>query len=133
MKGPYLVLGSDTEVLYGGKTLGKPADPEDAYRILRSLSGKQHTVITAICMIESLSGQESSEYELSQVTFNELSDEKIWSYIQSGDPMDKAGAYGIQGPGRELIHHFEGALENIMGLPIERVKSILNKNSWKIR
>lgn len=130
---PYIVLGSDTEVIFGGKTLGKPADHEDAYRILRSLSGNQHTVITAICMIESEHGQESSDYELSQVTFKALSDEKIWSYIQSGDPMDKAGAYGIQGPGRELIDHFEGTLENIMGLPVERVKTILKKNSWKVK
>ena len=133
MKEPYLVLGSDTEVIFEGKTLGKPSDPDDAYRILRSLSGNQHTVITALCMIESLQGQESSEYELSQVIFKTLSDEKIWSYIQSGDPMDKAGAYGIQGPGRDLIDRFEGTLENIMGLPVERVKSILQKNSWKIK
>ena len=133
MKEPYLVLGSDTEVIFEGKILGKPSDPDDAYRILRSLSGNQHTVITALCMIESLHGQESSEYELSQVIFKTLSDEKIWSYIQSGDPMDKAGAYGIQGPGRELIDHFEGTLENIMGLPVERMKTILQKNSWKIK
>ncbi len=133
MNGPYIVLGSDTEVIFEGQTLGKPSDPDDAYRILRSLSGNQHTVITAICMIESLYGQESCEYELSQVVFKSLSEEKIWSYIQSGDPMDKAGAYGIQGPGRELVDHFEGTLENIMGLPIDRVKSILQKNSWKIK
>ena len=133
MKDPYLVLGSDTEVIFEGKTLGKPTDPQDAYRILRSLSGNQHTVITALCMIESLYGHESSEYELSQVTFKPLSDEKIWSYIQSGDPMDKAGAYGIQGPGRDLVDYFEGTLENIMGLPVARVQSILQKNSWTVR
>ncbi len=132
MKEPYLVLGSDTEVIFEGQTLGKPADPQDAYRILRSLSGNQHTVITAICMIESLQGHESSEYELSQVYFKPLTDEKIWSYIQSGDPMDKAGAYGIQGPGRDLVDYFEGTLENIMGLPVDRVQSILQKNFWKV-
>lgn len=132
MKEPYLVLGSDTEVIFEGQTLGKPADPQDAYRILRSLSGNRHTVITAICMIESLQGHESSEYELSQVYFKPLTDEKIWSYIQSGDPMDKAGAYGIQGPGRDLVDYFEGTLENIMGLPVDRVQSILQKNFWKV-
>ncbi len=133
MKEPYLVLGSDTEVIFGGKPLGKPVDANDAYRILRSLSGKSHTVITGICLIESQQGQESSAYELSEVTFKSLSDEKIWSYIQSGDPMDKAGAYGIQGPGRELIAHFNGTLENIMGLPIEKVVALLQKNSWIIK
>ncbi len=133
MREPYIVLGSDTEVIFGGQTLGKPLDFQDAYRILRSLSGNQHTVITAICMIESLQQDESCEYELSQVNFKTLSDEEIWSYIQSGDPMDKAGAYGIQGPGRDLVVSFDGTLENIMGLPIERVKAILQKKSWKIK
>ena len=133
MKEPYLVLGSDTEVIFGGKPLGKPTDTDDAYRILRSLSGKKHTVITGVCLLESLHGLESSDYELSEVTFKDLPDEKIWSYIQSGDPMDKAGAYGIQGPGRDLIHHFEGTLENIMGLPLKKVISMLEKNSWKIK
>ncbi len=133
MKEPYLVLGSDTEVLFEGQFLGKPAHPDDAYRILRSLSGNQHIVITALCLIESTQGQEICEYELSKVIFKKLSDEKIWSYIQSGDPMDKAGAYGIQGAGRDLIDHFEGTFENIMGLPVKRLNSILQKNSWKIK
>jgi septum formation protein len=131
-KQPFLVLGSDTEVLFDGKFLGKPSSPEDAFRILRSLSGNRHTVITAIWVIESEHGQESGDFELSEVVFKNLSDEKIWSYIQTGDPMDKAGAYGIQGPGRELIESFEGSLENIMGLPVERVKKLLSRQSWKI-
>jgi septum formation protein len=132
-KEPFLVLGSDTEVYFGGKFLGKPANPDDAFRVLRSLSGNVHTVITAIWMIESLSGQGSGDYELSKVKFKNLSDEQIWSYIQTGDPLDKAGSYGIQGPGRDLIDTFEGTLENIMGLPVHRVKALLEKNSWKVK
>lgn len=132
-KEPFLVLGSDTEVYFGGKFLGKPANPEDAFRILRSLSGNEHLVITAIWMIESLSGQESGDFETSRVWFKNLTDQQIWSYIQTGDPLDKAGSYGIQGPGRELIDRFDGTLENIMGLPVERVKALLKKKLWEIK
>ncbi len=130
---PFLVLGSDTEVFFGGKFLGKPKNEEDAYRILKSLSGNEHLVITAVWMIESVSNREMGDYETSRVWFKKLSDEQIWSYIQTGDPMDKAGAYGIQGPGRELIEKFDGTLENIMGLPVHRVQNLLKKNSWVVK
>jgi septum formation protein len=132
-KEPFIVLGSDTEVYFGGRFLGKPKDQDDAFRILKSLSGNEHLVITAIWMVESVSNRESGEYETSRVWFKQLSDEQIWTYIQTGDPMDKAGAYGIQGPGRELIERFDGTLENIMGLPVHKVQSLMKKNSWVVR
>lgn len=132
VQGPFLVLGSDTEVIFGGKPLGKPKDPQDARRILRSLSGQEHVVITAMWVIESQTGQESGTFETSRVRFKDLSDQEIWSYVQTGDPLDKAGAYGIQGPGRELIAHFDGTLENIMGLPVQRLQELLKEKTWEV-
>lgn len=132
-KTPFLVLGSDTEVYFGGRFLGKPSSPDDAFRILKSLAGNEHLVITAVWMIESVSGQESGDFETSRVWFKNLTDEQIKTYIATGDPMDKAGAYGIQGPGRELIARFDGTLENIMGLPVHRVQDLLKKNAWVVK
>ncbi len=131
-KNPFLILAADTEVIFGGKTLGKPSEASAAHQMLKSLSGKKHQVITAIWMIESLTGLEAGIYEASDVWFKTLSDEKIWSYVQTGDPMDKAGAYGIQGPGRELIDRFDGSLDNIMGLPVQKVWHLIKTHSWEI-
>ena len=97
-----VVIGSDTMVVLRGKIYGKPKDEQDAYRMLRSLSGKTHIVITGICVIKELGGvkQKVCDCVISKVTFNELTDEEIYSYIQSGEPMDKAGSYGCQGIGK---------------------------------
>lgn len=124
---PFLVLAADTEVIFDGTPLGKPKDREDAYRILKLLSGKPHQVITAICLIDSESGKELSQSETTDIYFRNLSDQEIWTYIDTGEPMDKAGAYGIQGEGRGLVDRFEGPFDNVVGLPLNLVKELLGR------
>ncbi|NUN04446.1 MAG: septum formation protein Maf [Bdellovibrio sp.] len=122
---PFRVLAADTEVIFGDAPLGKPQDEADAYRILRLLSGNFHEVITAVCIIDSTSTKELSQSEITQVHFRKLSNEEIWTYIKTGEPMDKAGAYGIQGQGGKLIDRFEGPFDNVVGLPVDLVKKML--------
>ncbi|HEY1079810.1 MAG TPA: Maf family protein [Bdellovibrio sp.] len=123
--GPFRVLSADTEVIFGDAPLGKPQDADDAYRILKLLSGKFHEVITAVCIIDSTSTKELSQSETTQVHFRKLTDDEIWTYIKTGEPMDKAGAYGIQGQGRKFIDRFEGPFDNVVGLPVDLVKKML--------
>ena len=123
-----VVLACDTIVVLHDKIYGKPHDKEDAKRILKELSGLTHEVISGVAI---LSGENRYVFcETSYVTFKELTDKEIDEYISTGEPMDKAGAYAIQGIGRKLIERFSGNLENIIGLPIDRVDEILGKLLW---
>ncbi|MCH5193055.1 MAG: septum formation protein Maf [Oscillospiraceae bacterium] len=115
-----LVIGSDTVVIIGGEILGKPADKADAERMLRKLSGKVHTVVTGVCL--SLGGRSESFSNETKVKFYPLTDEEISAYIATGEPMDKAGAYGIQGFGSVLVEGIEGDFFNVMGLPVASLK-----------
>lgn len=121
----FQVLTADTEVIYGGGPLGKPNDPEDALRILRLLSGNFHEVKTAVCIIDSKTQREVSQIETTEIYFKVLSDEEIKNYVQTGEPLDKAGAYGIQGLGGQFVERFVGSYDNVVGLPIEVVKKLL--------
>lgn len=122
---PFIVLAADTEVIFENAPLGKPQSPEDAYRILRLLSGLPHQVITAVCLIDSRSGKEISQSETTSVYFRHLQDQDIWDYIRTGEPMDKAGAYGIQGGGGKFVERYEGPFDNIVGLPMDLVRKML--------
>ena len=115
-----IVIGSDTVVIVDGEILGKPADETDAYRMLKKLSGKIHTVVTGVCI--SQGKKKKSFSEATRVEFYPLSEEEIRDYIATGDPMDKAGAYGIQGEGCVLIKGIEGDFFTVMGLPAARLK-----------
>ena len=115
-----IVIGSDTVVIVDGEILGKPADEADAYRMLKKLSGKVHTVITGVCI--SKGEKKKSFSEATRVEFYPLSEEEIRGYIATGDPMDKAGAYGIQGEGCVLIKGIEGDFFTVMGLPAAKLK-----------
>lgn len=95
--------------------------------MLRLLSGTDHQVITAVCMIDSASTKVLSQTETTQVFFKHLSDEEIWTYIQSGEPMDKAGAYGIQGLGGKFVEKIQGPFDNVVGLPVDLVKKMLQE------
>lgn len=123
--GPFVVLAADTEVIFNNAPLGKPESPEDAFRILRLLSGQPHLVITGVCVIDSRTGIEDSQTETTSVFFRELTDEEIWNYIHTGECMDKAGAYGIQGKGSQLVDRYEGSFDNIVGLPMKLVEKML--------
>tara|TARA_B110001452_G_scaffold11906_1_gene9782 strand:+ start:179 stop:769 length:591 start_codon:yes stop_codon:yes gene_type:complete len=121
LKPDALVLGSDTTVALGEQVLSKPTDMEDARCMLQMLSGRTHTVYTAVALYWKLGSLAHVFFECSLVRFQKLDDARINQYFQLVDPLDKAGAYGIQ-VGRELIvESVEGSVENVMGLPIQRL------------
>lgn len=120
------VVAADTIVTLDGKLLGKPADTADAHRMLRELSGRTHQVATGVCIVRD--GAVTSFVDVTEVTFFELTDAEIEAYIATGEPMDKAGAYGIQGTfGRILIEKIDGDFYNVVGLPIAKVIRELNR------
>lgn len=114
------VVAADTIVTLGGEILGKPANEADARRMLHELSGKTHQVATGVCIVRD--GVIDSFVDVTDVTFFDLTDEEINAYIASGEPMDKAGAYGIQGVGgRMLVESIRGDFYNVVGLPIAKL------------
>ena len=119
-----LVLGADTVVECGGEILGKPHDRADAQRMLRALSGRFHVVVTAFALARDGRIAESRAI-FSRVRFRELGDDEIDAYISTGEPMDKAGAYGIQAEGAGLVVEVEGERDNVMGLPVSAVLAAL--------
>ena len=119
------VLGADTVVVVDGQILGKPSDAADAARMLRLLSGREHRVITGVCLV--VSGQWSVASETTSVTMSEISEKEITDYIASGEPMDKAGGYAIQGIASRWIPRIEGDYSNVVGLPVARVWGMLRQ------
>lgn len=120
-----LVLGADTVVALEGKILGKPKDRDDAFRILSLLSGKTHRVITGVSIIKG--DKKIIDYESTLVSFRNLSKDQIIKYIDTKEPMDKAGAYGIQGYGKILVESISGSYSNVVGLPIVKTDCILTR------
>jgi septum formation protein len=120
---PLIVLGADTAVVLDGEVLGKPVDQADARRILELLSGRTHQVLTGIAAV-SRTGM-VSEVEITQVFFDLIDDKELVHYLMSGEPMDKAGAYGIQGYAARWIPRIEGCYFNVMGLPLARTIALL--------
>jgi septum formation protein len=113
---PQLVLAADTIVEQGGKIIGKPTDDANARDILHRLSGKTHRVLTAVAV--AFEDRIESVVSVSEVTFGTLDDTSIWRYVSSGEPMDKAGAYGIQGRAGMFVEHLSGSYSGVMGLPL---------------
>ncbi len=122
-----LILGADTVVVLNGEILGKPKDEQEAQRILKKLSGRTHRVYTGLSLMDKTSGRILSAYDCTEVEFNELDQEEIESYIATGEPMDKAGAYGIQGMGSFLVDQIKGNLDNVIGLPMQKFRQLLKK------
>jgi septum formation protein len=114
-----VVLGADTVVVVDEHLLEKPSDRNDAARMLRLLSGRTHRVITGVCLIAK--GHEQSEVEITEVRFSPLSESEVASYIETGEPMDKAGAYAIQGMASRWVERIDGCYFNVVGLPVPRV------------
>lgn len=120
------VVAADTIVALDGELLGKPADEADARRMLHALSGKTHQVATGVCIV--LDGSAESFVDITDVTFYELTHDEIDAYVATGEPMDKAGAYGIQGQhGRMLVEKIDGDFYNVVGLPIAKVVRALSR------
>jgi len=119
----YTVLGFDTLVILDNEALGKPKDRKDAFDMLQSLSGRTHTVLTGCAIV--CNDDVQTFYDCAEVTFNDMTDEEINEYLNTEEPFDKAGAYGIQGYGARYVNYINGDFYTIMGLPIQKLYKIL--------
>lgn len=120
-----LIIAADTVVSVDGKILGKPRDKEDAFNMLSSLSGRCHSVFTGLCVMRAKDAFSVCKSVETKVYFKKLTDEKIKAYVNTGEPMDKAGAYGIQGLGALLTEKIDGDYFNVVGLPASKLAEIL--------
>jgi nucleoside triphosphate pyrophosphatase len=127
---PAIVIAADTVVLAGREILPKPKDAEDARRMLRLLSASTHEVVTGLFVIRAYDGISFTHVERTRVEFTRLSETDIDSYIQTKEPFDKAGAYGIQGVGGRFVRRIDGCYFNVMGLPLSRLWEILRQMRW---
>lgn len=123
--GPAIVIGSDTTVVINKKSLGKPVDNDDACRMLKMLSDTSHEVISGIAVIDTTNNTEIAESISSKVFFKKLTEEEISNYVKTREPMDKAGAYAIQGLASTFVEKIDGCYNNIVGLPVFRLMQIL--------
>ena len=118
-----VVLGSDTEVVLDGRVFGKPLDAADACAMLRALAGRTHQVMTAVALVAA--DREQGVLVVSEVTFAAIDEDRIAAYVGSGEPMDKAGAYAIQGGAERYIRHLAGSYSGVMGLPLQQTEQLL--------
>ena len=125
--GRAVVLGADTEVVLDGHYLGKPRDATDAVRILTELSGRTHEVITGVALVEAPSGREETAAVTTRVTMAVATQEEIAAYVATGEPFDKAGGYAVQGLGARLVARVDGCLTNVIGLPVETTRGLLER------
>lgn len=127
-----IVLGTDTVVEIDGEILGKPVSVQDARSMLQRLSGRSHQVLTGLAMIRLPDGAAQMEVERTGVRFAPLAPEEIDEYVATGEPLDKAGGYGIQGFGGRFVEGVEGCYFNVVGLPLARVYRILKEFGWRL-
>ena len=122
-----VIIASDTLVSLDGAPLGKPEDAADAKRMLRALSGREHEVFTGVCVLDAATGRSETRSVRTGVTFRALTDGEIDAYIATGEPMDKAGAYAIQGGAGAFVSRLDGELENVIGFPVREVQEMLER------
>lgn len=130
--GKYIVIAADTVVIKDNKVLGKPNDEYEAYNMLQFLQGSWHDVITAMAIINCDTLETMVEYEETKVKMSDISSEEIQNYINTKEPMDKAGSYAIQGIGGAFVERIEGCYFNVMGLPLARLNRMLKENNIMI-
>ncbi len=123
-----IIISADTLVVCNDKILTKPKDEADAFAMLKKLSGQWHSVISGVTVMNTKCAESKSFYVETKVHFIELTDDEILTYIKTGEPMDKAGAYGIQGAGGAFIDKIEGDYFNVVGLPLCRLRQVLKKD-----
>ena len=126
-----LVIGADTIVVYRRQILGKPADKAKAVEMLQKLQGDAHEVFTGIALVDAASGQCSTSHERTQVMFRPLDDDEIQRYVDTGEPMDKAGAYGAQGIGAAFVESIVGSYTNVVGLPLAKLSLMLKEKGYQ--
>lgn len=126
-----LVIGADTIVVLDGTVLGKPASVREAEDMLRQLSGREHQVITGVAVVDATTGRSRSDHVSTAVRFANLDDRTIARYVASGEPVDKAGAYAIQGLGALLVESISGCYSNVVGLPLRRLVELLREFGYQ--
>ena len=127
-----IIIAADTIVVNGDKILGKPKSEEDAYKMLKDLSGKVHRVYSAVVVVNSKTNKVKKECIFTEVKFKDLTNEEILKYISTKEPLDKAGAYGIQGIGGVFVERINGCYYNVVGLPLNLLNNIIFINYLKI-
>lgn len=128
-----LVLSSDTVVVLENKILGKPKDLTECASYIRQLSGRKHRVITSVCLWDLDSGRVVTDHDTTWVTFRYVTENEIEEYAASGEGMDKAGGYGIQGLAGKFVSATEGKMDTVVGLPVDLVEKLLRENGWNVR
>lgn len=128
----FLILSSDTVVVVDGKIMGKPKDRSECASYIRQLSGRKHSVITSVCLWDLDSGRVVVDHDSTEVSFKNLSEAEIEDYAASGDGLDKAGGYGIQGAAGAFVTKVEGAMDTVVGLPVALVERMLKENGWRV-
>jgi septum formation protein len=123
--GDGIVLGADTIVVVDGEPLGKPAGPDEARAMLRRLANREHQVITGVAVVDARSGRADATAVITRVRMAGYGEADIDAYLETGEPLDKAGAYGIQGWGGALVAGYEGSFSNVVGLPLEETARLL--------
>lgn len=123
--GDGVVLGADTIVVIDGEALGKPAGPDEARAMLRRLANREHQVITGVAVVDARSGRADATAVVTRVRMAGYGEADIDAYLETGEPLDKAGAYGIQGWGGALVAGYEGSFSNVVGLPLEETARLL--------
>jgi septum formation protein len=131
LKNNSIIIGADTVVLKD-RILGKPSDKEEAFKMLKFLQGDWHEVLTGITVLDSTNNKFVKAFEKTRVKMRPLSDSVIEAYVETGEPMDKAGAYGIQGRAAIFVERIEGCYTNVVGLPLLRLASILESFGVKV-
>jgi septum formation protein len=133
-RAPALILGADTEVVLDGRLLGKPSDGADAARMLRELRGREHEVITGLAVVEldalGAPPRQETTSVTSRVRMGDYDDATIEAYVATGEPLDKAGAYAVQGLGGRLVAAVDGCLTNVVGLPMTTVRALLERRGF---
>lgn len=125
----HFVIGADTIVVLDDEIIGKPTDAADARNILRRLSGRRHQVITGVVVVNSNRMEDAA---VSEVDIRPLNDTEIARYVATGEPLDKAGAYAIQGEGASIVASYSGSYSNIVGLPLDTIKALLERAGYKL-
>jgi septum formation protein len=134
-RAPAVILGADTEVVLDGRLLGKPRDPVDAARMLRELRGREHEVITGLAVVELAAPGATPRQETTSVTsrvrMGDYDDAAIEAYVATGEPLDKAGAYAVQGLGGRLVVGVAGCFTNVVGLPLTTTRALLERRGLR--
>jgi len=127
-----LIIAADTIVVVDNQILGKPRDKQEAFDMLSMLSGREHQVITGLCVLNTSTGCIQTHSEITRVRFRNIQEDEIWAYIGSGEPLDKAGSYGAQGLGAVFVEHIDGCFYNVVGLPLHTLYLMLKEQGLQL-